>query len=277
MAARAPPLVYDGIKRSLSHITLACLLGLTVSACQTGPHDAHQYPVAGLDVSHYQGLIDWEEVDREEFDFVFIKATEGRTLRDDAFLHNWTEAGKIGLRRGAYHFFRPGVPIGQQARLFTSTVDLRPGDLPPVLDVETAGSFTGQQLAGEIREWVSLMELRYGVTPIIYTGQNFYNRHLAGQIADLPLWLARYDREQPVTVCGRPYQFWQYTDRGHSQGVEGRVDVNVFTGTRRELAALCVPAPEQPTYPEPLRDNPISAQPTPGPVPADLVNVAPAG
>ena len=238
-------------------------VGIVAVACSDKPHAARFYHVGGLDISHYQGLVDWGEVDREEHDFVFIKATEGGTLRDRAFLYNWTEAGKLGLRRGAYHYFRPDTPVDAQTRLFFQTVDLRPGDLPPVLDVEDAGGLSSAQLVALVREWADLIELRYEVKPIIYTGQNFYNRYLAGQINEFPLWLARYDDEEPVTVCGRAFQFWQYSDRGRSRGIEGRVDQNIFTGPRRELAALCIPFPDELTAPAPSgkKPAPISNRP----------------
>ncbi|NJC27612.1 glycoside hydrolase family 25 protein [Neolewinella antarctica] len=232
------------------------------TACSSAPHDADRYATVGLDVSHYQGLIDWGDVSHGNHDFVFMKATEGRSLRDKAFLYNWQKAGEQGLRRGAYHFFRPSVPAAEQARLYFNTVDLRPGDLPPVLDVEKIGRLTGNQLVSAIREWSEMAELRYGVKPIIYTGQNFYNNYLAGRIDDHHLWLARYDNEQPVTVCGRSYQFWQYSDRGRSRGIQGRVDKNVFTGTTAEWAALPIPLPgASPDYPEVLEERTISQLP----------------
>lgn len=88
-----------------------------------------------------------------------------------------------------------------------------------------------------------MLEGRYGVKPIIYTGQNFYNRFLAGQFDDQPLWLARYNSAEPVTVCGRDFEFWQYTDKGKLPGINGRVDRNVFIGTHLDLTMLCIPSP----------------------------------
>ncbi|MEL7160728.1 MAG: GH25 family lysozyme, partial [Bacteroidota bacterium] len=132
-----------------------------------------------------------------------------------------------------------------QAKNFFATVDLKPGDLPPVLDVEKRGNLRPAALVASVKEWARLAEARYGVKPIIYTGQNFYNRFLAGQLDDYPLWLARYNRAEPVTVCGRTYDFWQYTDRGRLPGVNGNVDRNVFLGSHLDLAMLCVPPPAE--------------------------------
>jgi len=147
---------------------------------------ADRYEVSGIDVSHYQGAIEWEELAADGHDFAFIKA-------------------------------------------------------PPVIDVEERGKLSAKQLVKRVTRLAEMMEIRYGVKPIIYTGQNFYNRFLAGQFDDYPLWLARYDVDEPVTVCGRAYAFWQYTDRGQLSGIDGNVDRNVFLGSHLDLAMLCVP------------------------------------
>jgi len=218
------------------------LLAMT-SCLPDGPAIADRYEVSGIDVSHYQGAIEWDELAADGHDFAFIKATEGKELKDKAFFVNWTLAGKTGIRRGAYHFFRPEVKAEQQARNFFETVELAPGDLPPVIDVEDRGKLSAKQLVTRVTRLAEMMEIRYGVKPIIYTGQNFYNRFLAGQFDDHPLWLARYDVDEPVTVCGRTYTFWQYTDRGRLPGIHGNVDRNVFMGTHLDLAMLCLAPP----------------------------------
>ena len=205
------------------------------------PNSTDRYEVVGVDVSHYQGAIDWDELAADGHDFAFIKATEGKELKDKAFFANWTLAGKTGMRRGAYHFFRPEIKAEQQARNYFAAVQLAPGDLPPVIDVEDLGKLSAKQLVSRVTRLAEMMEIRYGVKPIIYTGQNFYNRYLAGQFDDYPLWLARYDADEPVTVCGREYHFWQYTDRGKLPGIHGRVDQNVFLGTHLDLVMLCLP------------------------------------
>lgn len=216
---------------------------LVLSACLPDAEVANRYAVKGLDVSHYQGEIDWKKLAADGHDFVFIKASEGRRLQDDFFANNWQKAGQFGFRRGAYHFFRPEVSAAKQAGNYFDRVDLGPGDLPPVLDVEHRGNLSPKELIASIKTWADMVENRYGVKPIIYTGQNFYNRFLAGQLDEYPLWLARYDIEEPVTVCGRSYNFWQYTDEGRLPGIKGNVDRNVFFGTHLDLALLCIPPP----------------------------------
>lgn len=234
-----PQIPTNIIARRLIHY-LAILLAPLTSCLPDRPEIADRYAVSGIDVSHYQGIIDWDALAREGHDFVFIKATEGRDLKDTAFATNWKLAGDAGMRRGAYHFFRPEVSAEAQARNFFGSVNLQTGDLPPVIDVEDRGKLSATALVKRIMTLSETMRVRYGVRPIIYTGQNFYNRFLAGQFDDHPLWLARYDTTEPVTVCGRDFDFWQYTDRGRLAGINGNVDRNVFTGSRLELEMLCL-------------------------------------
>jgi len=217
------------------------LLSATTACLPDWPDAADRYEVSGVDVSHYQGAIDWDALAADGHDFAFIKATEGKELKDKAFFANWTLAGQTGMRRGAYHFFRPEVKPEDQARNFFAAVKLAPGDLPPVIDVEDRGKLAPAQLVENVKQMGEMIELRYGVKPIIYTGQNFYNRFLAGQFDDYPLWLARYDVDEPVTVCGRAFEFWQFTDRAKLPGVIGHIDRNVFTGSYLDLVMLCIP------------------------------------
>lgn len=230
-----PLTIRPALLRSL--LLLLPLAALT-SCLPDSPDVADRYEVTGVDVSHYQGAIDWDALAADGHDFAFIKATEGKELQDKAFFANWALAGRTGMRRGAYHFFRPEVTPDAQALNFLSAVELQPGDLPPVIDVEDIGRLSAAQLVTRVKQLAQMLEIRFGVKPIIYTGQNFYNRYLAGQFDDFPLWLARYDQDEPVTVCGRTFNFWQYTDDGKLPGVVGKIDRNVFLGTHLDLMLL---------------------------------------
>ncbi|MEM6394750.1 MAG: GH25 family lysozyme [Bacteroidota bacterium] len=207
-------------------------------------HRRTDYAVEGIDVSRYQAVFDWKNIAKADLDFAFIKATEGQELSDTHFEHNWNSALINGVKRGAYHFFRPEVSAEIQAQHFFDQVELFPGDLPPVLDLEVKGNLSAEELVNAATSWLQLAEAHYGIKPILYTGQKFYNRYLAGRFDDYPLWLARYSNREPVAACGRAFQFWQYTQSGEIEGIAGKVDLNVFIGRLEELAALCVPAQE---------------------------------
>jgi lysozyme len=146
----------------------------------------NNYQIHGIDVSHYQQTINWQDVKSMEINnikigFSFIKATEGKNDVDAAFKRNWKEAKKAGLARGAYHFFNPYVGGKEQAQNFMRTVVLSKGDLPPVLDVEQTGNVQKEVLQQRIKDWLSEVEKNCKYKPIIYTGATFYNQNLAGK------------------------------------------------------------------------------------------------
>lgn len=200
------------------------------------------YSVHGIDVSRYQQQIDWNRVQQMEdsgvrLRFAFIKATEGRALVDPYFSRNWTQSAEHGLMRGAYHYFSPGRPGKAQAELYLQTVDFQPGDLPPVLDVEERGRQSPEALRDNVREWLQTVEQATGQKPIIYSGADFYKRHLAGYFDDYPYWIAHYYEERP-DVGDLKWHFWQHSDSGQVNGINGQVDFNVFRGSIEELRAM---------------------------------------
>ncbi|MBH8570136.1 glycoside hydrolase family 25 protein [Microvirga sp. STS02] len=199
------------------------------------------YSVHGIDVSSYQGHIDWPEVARNRVRFAFIKASEGATLRDPRFARNWREARKAGVLCGAYHYFQPNRDGKVQADLFAQTVPLAPGDLPPVLDVEAANFHDVAVLRREVARWLRLIEAHYGVRPILYSNHSFYKRHLAGHFDNYPLWLAHYEVERP-TLPRSKWIIWQHSDEAYVPGIRGVVDFNVFQGNFESLQALRIPA-----------------------------------
>jgi lysozyme len=198
------------------------------------------YSVHGIDVSAYQGKIDWPEVARNRVRFAFIKASEGATLRDPRFPRNWREARKAGILRGAYHYFQPNRDGKTQADLFTRYVPIVPGDLPPVLDVEAANFHDVAVMRREVARWLRLVEAHYGVRPIIYSNHGFYRRHLAGHFDQYPLWLAHYEVDKPVLPRSK-WIIWQHSDEAYVPGIRGVVDFNVFQGNYTALQAMRVP------------------------------------
>jgi lysozyme len=201
------------------------------------------YAVRGIDVSRYQMEVNWPEVKQDKIAFAFIKATEGFYRQDKFFEYHWQESCAVGLRRGAYHFYRPGQPALLQALNFIRVVRLESGDLPPVLDVENIGTHSGEELRAGVRTWLELVEKKYRVKPLLYTNYNFYQRYLAGHFDEYPLWIAHYQvpRLRLAASSRRQIKFWQHTDRGKVAGIPGRVDCNVFYGSPSDLISLCLP------------------------------------
>lgn len=206
------------------------------------------YDVHGIDISHYQETIDWERLRNASLGsapirFVFIKATEGVSLVDENFNENFYEARQNDFVRGAYHFFSPDVDARKQARFFLKQVHLEPGDLPPVLDVETVGRLTDTQLKKAVKTWLDIVEEKYGVKPILYTGYKFKLSYLNDPVFDeYPYWIAHYYVDK-LSYKGA-WRFWQHTDCGKVAGIKGHVDCNIFNGTMKELMELTLQEPE---------------------------------
>lgn len=219
------------------------ILGLfltTVWACDQHTTRRYDYVVHGIDISHYQSFVNWDTVAAQDIHFAFVKATEGLMMSDTMFCHNWTEMKRVGLKRGAYHFYRPTISAREQADNFSRLVEMEYGDMPPVLDVEVLDGVSKTILINGIRTWLYQIEIRYNVKPIIYTNLKFYNKILAGHFNDYPVWIARYSFREPILASGRDWHFWQYGNRGRIKGVFGNVDFNVFNGTELDLERLCL-------------------------------------
>ncbi len=204
------------------------------------------YQVHGIDVSRYQGEIDWKAVSQmnirsTKISFVFIKASEGEALRDAFFHYNWQYAKEYGIIRGAYHFYNPDINSGKQADLFISQVALEQGDLPPVLDIEKLGKYPLSNLHKGLKNWLNIIEKHYRIRPIIYTNQNFYRDYLQGHFEDYPFWVARYGNIPPSYPKNKHWTFWQHSDQGLVNGIAGKVDFNVFGGAESILRDLCKP------------------------------------
>ncbi|MEG1562427.1 MAG: glycoside hydrolase family 25 protein [Bacteroides sp.] len=200
------------------------------------------YEVHGIDISHYQGAIDWDKLVRNKeadfpLHFIFMKATEGGDHGDDTFAQNFSEAGKRGFIRGAYHFFSPKTNPLKQADFFIRTVTLSKGDLPPVLDVELHGTKNKKELQESVKCWLDRVEAHYGVKPILYTSYKFKTRYLNDAVFNAyPYWIAHYYVDS-VRYEGK-WSFWQHTDIGTVPGIKQDVDLNVFNGTLEELKKM---------------------------------------
>lgn len=222
-------------------ISIAGIILLTAYSWNEFPgRPSARYEVHGIDVSHHQSHINWDSVVTHQIDFVFVKATEGITLYDSLFGKNWQEIRRVGLKRGAYHFFRPSFPPADQADNFIKNVPMEWGDIPPVLDVEVLDGVSKAELLVGVYTWLYRIEIAYGVKPIIYTSQKFYNNYLAGHFDEYPLWIARYSAREPNLQDDRDWLFWQYGNTGQIRGVDGNVDFNVFTGSYEDLELLCL-------------------------------------
>lgn len=195
--------------------------------------------VAGIDVSHYQGEVDWNAVAGAGVRFAIVKATEGIGDLDPRFHDNWQGARSAGLLRGAYHFLHPNEDARQQAQHFLSVVTMDEDALPPALDIEVTGGVDVAGLRLAIEGWIENVEPAVGCKPILYTDPSFWREHVAADFSAYPLWLACYSDEPEVPPDWTAWTFWQHTQAGRIAGVGGAVDLDRFASSLDRLQALC--------------------------------------
>lgn len=262
------------IKAVLAFLTAAALLGiLSVYLVYNGywqlNHPSRsRYPVRGVDVSHYQGEIDWEVLAGQDIRFAYIKATEGSSHTDNMFAKNWAAAGETGLAAGAYHFFSFDSPGENQAAHFIGCLDqanidrsradqVRTGQtqttqaqtaqtqaetgsmLPPAVDVEYYGDKKvnppdPEAVRDSLQNYLDLVEDHYHMTPVIYSTEEVWEQYLKGYFDEYPLWI-RNVKTRPRKDAD--WTFWQYSNRARLDGYSGEesyIDLNVFCGSERE-------------------------------------------
>ena len=201
----------------------------------------HGYKVHGIDISHYQGNINWKMLEQTRqgqfpIQFIFMKATEGGDYPDKRFVANFDSAKAHDFIRGAYHFYNPKTDADKQADFFINTVKLEPGDLPPVLDIEKKSKDI-KKLQADLKHWLRRIEDHYGVKPIIYASYKFKTKYLNDSVFNsYPYWIAHYYVDS-VQYKG-DWKFWQHTDVGTLPGIEEQVDLNIFNGGMEGLETL---------------------------------------
>lgn len=185
----------------------------------------------GIDVSHYQGQINWHRVAREGgISYAYVKATEGGDLVDNMHSLNLAAAHKAGIKVGSYHFYRPRVSIDLQMANMTSAVVKSEQDLIPLIDIEDDRGVNEDRFIADLHEFITKVTRHYGCKPLLYTGQNFYNKHFRGLFRDHLWMIAKYQDEAPILQDGRHYASWQYTAKGRVPGVNGNVDRSCLVG-----------------------------------------------
>lgn len=204
--------------------------------------DQEKYPIVGVDVSSYQGTIDWKTLASQNISFAFIRATEGSSTIDACFERNWIEASKTNLRIGAYHFFSFESPGETQADLFCSTVTPIDDMLPPVIDVEYYGEYKAEKdidvsdVKAQLRVLIDRMTAAYGMKPILYASKETYDTIIKEDFGDCDLWMRSVYSKVRSDIG---WTFWQYSNRHVLQGYSGKerfIDMNVFFGGVDEFA-----------------------------------------
>ena len=178
--------------------------------------------IHGIDISHYQGSVFWEAIgNNSKMAYVYLKATEGGDRIDQMYEENIRLAHHYGLKVGSYHFFRPKTSLEVQLKNFM--MQCRPGDqdLIPMIDVESTGKLPTEEFCDSLIRFLEMVTEAYHQKPLVYTGNNFYNKQLM---------IAKYADAEPELFDDRDYIIWQYTAKGRINGINGFVDKSRFMG-----------------------------------------------
>ncbi len=208
----------------------------------------------GIDVSEFQGTIDWAAVDHGTVRFAIVRATKGRSYVDPLYATNVSEATANGFVVGAYHRAKPDAASGDaaaEADHFIAVARNAAGDVLPVLDVEEAGSLSVTRLQEWVRRWLARVHTKLGVRPMIYAGPNFWRRSMGNTRwfarHGYPLWIAHWNVPSPDVPAhdwdGNGWTYWQWTSTGALLGISGDVDRDRFYGRnlrRGEIGSLSV-------------------------------------
>lgn len=181
----------------------------------------------GIDVSHFSGDVDWPEVKKSGYGFAILKATEGVDLLDPSFKAHWKALKKEGILRGAYHFYVTEDDPKDQADFYIKNVTLSKGDIIPIVDIEVIGHGTKPGLTKRVKTFLNIIEKHYKAKPIIYTGPNFWQKHIRGNFSQYPIWIAEYGVEKPrLPKDWKSWHLWQYKENTRVPGIEKDTDLS---------------------------------------------------
>ena len=240
VAALIQPERPEKASRAISKLTVTRHRFRDAKPINFGKVTPKSYAVHGVDVSRWQGEIDWVKLRSQGANFAYIKATDGGDHLDPMFRKNWRGAHAAGLKRGAYHFFYWCRVASEQADWFIRNVPKVEGALPPVIDVEYNGEskckrrLSRATVLEKMTVFMDRLEAHYGQRPVIYTAPDFYRDNLKGAFPNHPFWLRAVAQHPSKVYPGRKWVFWQYSGSGLSHGVKGKIDLNVFHGNAAE-------------------------------------------
>jgi lysozyme len=197
----------------------------------------------GIDISEYQGNINWNELEKIEdevlIDYIIIRASAGIDKLDSKFKENWKKATHYNFIKGAYHYYRPNENSIEQANNFIKHVKLNKGDFPPILDIEKLPKTQSiDSLKVGLKRWLNKVENHYGIKPIIYSGESYYNNFLHEEFKDYQFWIANYNLDQ--TSHYKDCIMWQFSEKGSVNGIKNPVDLNVLNGNKSKLMNILI-------------------------------------
>lgn len=196
--------------------------------------DKRKYPITGIDMSGHTGKIDFAKISKQKIDFVYLKATEGKTFIDRNFERNYQNSRTSPIPVGFYHFFRFNRDGKDQAENFLNAIRCKKTRLPLVVDVEewkNSRVKSTEKVVNELGIFIRLVELRTGKKLMIYTNESSYNRFILGNFDHHDLWICSFNESPNID---KKWILWQHSHQGRFDGANGLVDINTFNGSKEE-------------------------------------------
>jgi lysozyme len=227
--------------RTAFSMALGAVILLPAAGAEERSAPTAQGLTVGVDLSKWQGAVDFAQIKAAGKTYVFVKVSQGGDDVDPDYPRNIAAARDAGLYVGSYHFYTTDHDAQSQFDNVVKHLDIKAGDLPLVVDIEVLSKNSLPDLAAELKVFLDLVEQKYGIKPIIYSGENFANEYLKG-FADYPLWLAEYTGAPApkLPLDWSAWTFWQHSENGSVPGVKGAVDLDRFNGTAEQIEALLV-------------------------------------
>lgn len=207
-------------------LLLTLMLSVFTSALFANTEDIY-----GIDISHYQGKINWKDVSHwngKKLHFVYIKATEGATLVDKNYHQNLHGASEQNLLVGSYHYFKTKSTPKAQFENFKKIAIKEKQKMRPIVDVEERGKISAKLFHANLKQFISMVENHYGCKPLLYTSNTFYNKYLNGKYKDYKFIIGRYSKNQPCLNDKHNYCMWQFSQSAIVKGIPTKVDLNIL-------------------------------------------------
>lgn len=208
--------------------------------------DSDKYFIKGIDLSHHNPILEWENLGQDNLNFAYLKVTEGTSHEDRNYAYNYEKASKTNIKIGTYHFYSFAVSGKEQARHFIKNAKCKSGDLLPAIDVEHSPANPYSQ----DKDYVNLVikELKilenelyeyYGVHPILYTNKDCYKLYIQNQFPNNLIWMCDLVKEPDETI--KNWRIWQFSHTGQISGIKEKIDLNYYRYSFDEFKELLIP------------------------------------
>ena len=210
------------------------------------PYFSKKYVVRGIDVSHHNAYIHWNQLRRENITFVYLKSTEGAKHKDRDYKKNYRVAKDAGLKVGTYHFYTFGLDGKKQARHFIKNSDVTSNDMVPAIDVEHSpvnkacnDKESHRKMVDELKKLESALFTQYGKRPVIYTNKECYRMYIKGNFPENPLWICDLHNEPDGEY--KNWVIWQFSHKGRINGASNDIDLNYYRYSFDDFKKLLIP------------------------------------